>query len=91
MGWSPQYELQYGLTWVRRILGVSPEREQRAWLLGTCPRAIRLEETCKKLGGEIHGAVGLGSLALRNKWSQRRRGRKCGGRGPGSHGHRWAG
>lgn len=53
--------------------------------------AIWLEETCRKLGREIHEAVGIGSLALGNKWSQRRRWRKCGGRGPRGRGHRWAG
>jgi hypothetical protein len=53
--------------------------------------AVKLEETCRKLGREIHGAVGIGSLAFGNKWSQRRRRRKCEGRGPRGRGHRWAG
>lgn len=34
-------------------------------------------------------AVSIGSLALRNKWSQSWRWRKCGGREPRSHRHRW--
>lgn len=76
---------------MRRKLGIPEEREQRTWLLGIYPRAICLEDTCKKIERETNRTVDIGSLVLRNKWPEEGVEEECGGRGPGSHSHRRAG